>query len=222
MAKNFLHLRHIEEDLTEVQKNWGQINQSLKVGRDTFSDKIKENLMQTYDYVNFILEEMDGKSIFEPRNVEKMIEINHRVLMGNDQDIRKEYHHHIMATREKFYGQIDEILKWVEKKGEKWLFKQEAAIFVAGVSQPQFFYDGNHRSNSTIVNVMSLQAGNNPFILNVDNARAFFEPAQEVKWSHKLTFLEQLKLLKKKKVFEKFFTEHSSPRYVSHKVKHLD
>lgn len=223
MSKNkFLHLKHIEQDFDELQKNWKKINDSLHIGRDEFSDTVKNNLLATYDYVNFILDEMQGESIFKPEHIEKMLEINHRVLIWENSEKRREYHDHVMHTRNKFYSQIDAICSLVDKYEKKWIFKQEAAIFVAGVSQPQLFIEWNHRSHSTLVNIMSLQAGHNPFIINTENAKTFFDPAQEVKGSKKETLTEKLKLLKKKKIFEKFFEEHSSGRYVSHKKHHLD
>jgi len=212
-----LFLSTIEQDLREVQAHFHEINASLVTQREYFSDSILSNLMDTYDYLNFLLaKDID---LFDGKHNHMIVELNHRVLMGTELEIRQEYKSFINATIEKFDSQIKDVLKETNKREKKWPYKASAWLFVSGVSQPQLFIEGNHRTHSALVNYVLLKANKAPFILNCSNARAFFDPTQEVKGTFKGTLKTWLKMLSQKKKFKDFLEHYTSDRYAIKRAK---
>jgi len=206
-----LNLKSIEDDFFELKENFYDINDSLDIKRDHFSKDVMENLLQTYEYVNFLLSKW--VDILDWHHNHEILELNHLVLIWKSIDLRQEYNKHIEETRKKFSKWIEHTIKRAWKKNSKWVYKVAAWIFIHWVSQPQLFIEWNHRTNTTLVNYLLLREWENPFIVNTLNAKAFFNPAQEIKRTFKWSLKETFKMLKHKKIFKDFFSKYSSSKY---------
>lgn len=109
-----LNLKTTEESLIEVRDNFDYINQRIKTQRDKFTNQVMWNLLETYDYLNYLLtRDID---LFDGCHNNEILEMNHLVLMGSDTKIRQEYHPHIEATQEKFYKGIQKVLSHTQFK----------------------------------------------------------------------------------------------------------
>jgi hypothetical protein len=81
--------------------------------------------------------------------------------------------------------------------------------------QPQLFIEGNHRTGSLIASLELLRAGEPPFVLNRDNAIAYFNPSTVIKFSDRRHYNVSLfKIPGIKKRFGKFLRSNARPNYL--------
>lgn len=203
------NLKEIQKSFDEVQRNFTKINAQIKIKRDDFDDFVKENMMLAYNHVDYMLEKKI--EVFSPYGYSQMLELNHIVLCGDDNKIRKEYSKHIEATREKFNENIVYVKSWYKKHDEDSSKKIAAEIYVAILTQPQLFIEGNHRTGSLIASWILMQSRKPPFVLNTDNAVAFFNPSAEIKMSDRTN---KYKLPKYRSQFKDFLNRYIDERYL--------
>ncbi|WP_163340489.1 hypothetical protein [Desulfopila sp. IMCC35008] len=215
------NLKEIESSYICVLENWESIDNLLdehKVGRkDTpFNRPLMDNLLNTWDYIDFFIKKNDY-GLLSKYGGPDMLEINNRVHYGEDYILRDEYKKAIKATAEKFSKQIPIIRKYYKKhlKGERSVNKVASEVFISIVGQPQLFIEGNHRSGSIISSWINMAHDNPPFVLTVENALTFFEPAQVIKkFNKKSKWRSITKLPKYKANFREFWESHCDLRFV--------
>lgn len=215
------HLKNIEKSYLRVIDEWDRIDDELDrlgIGRkDTpFDETIMGNMMSAWEYLDQFIRE--GKyDLLSDRGGPDMLEINHRVHYGEDYILRSEYRKALEATTEKFSTLIRPMREYYRRKTDQGTscWKIAAELFIAIVGQPQLFIEGNHRSGSVIASWVNLVNGKPPFVLNVDNAIAYFSPAQEIKKFNKRAVWRSLtKLPKYKRDFREFWENHCEKRYM--------
>jgi hypothetical protein len=125
-----LDLKTIAQSLRDVQREFPKINEILHSRRDSMTDEVLENMLAGYAFVDKAV--ADGADLFTLRHIPDLLEINHIVLCGLNQQVRQEYQTHIEATAQRFYEQeefnIDDILRWY--------YKHENEGFDHGVGHP--------------------------------------------------------------------------------------
>ena len=150
-----LNLVKVEQSLIGVEKNWKKIDDELdlrKIGRkDTpFNAVVRARMMSAYE----LLDDLLGKGVepFSIESLEDMCELNNLVHYGLDSKLRLEYVKAIRANEEKFYRNIDPVIKYYENHMEKepHPLKVAAEVYVAILGYPQLFIEGNHRAGSII------------------------------------------------------------------------
>ena len=108
-----LNLVSVEQSLTQVEKNWKKIDDELdlrKIGRkDPFNADVRAKMMSAYGLLDNLLK--DGVEPFSYESLEDMCELNNLVHYGLDLQLRQEYAKAIRANEEKYFGNIDPIIK---------------------------------------------------------------------------------------------------------------
>jgi hypothetical protein len=158
--------------------------------------KVVENMLAGYTFIDKALS--DGTDLLVPRHIACLLERNHLVLCGLEPHVRQEYHTHIAATTQRFYEQmefnINDILRWYDKRAGTSAWKRAADVYVRILSQPQLYIEGNHRPGALIMSYILARAGKAPFVLSVHNAKAYFNPSTLVKNTKKNTTTLLMKL----------------------------
>lgn len=197
-----LNLAGIEASLSAVQADFDRINAALDTPRDPLSDAVLERMLSGYQLVDTYLAE--GVDLFAPGNSSLMLELNIRVLCGLEAAVRAECASQIEATKQHFYantdGGIESLVSWVRGLNGTPVRRRAASTYIHILSQPQLFIEGNHRTGSLVMSWMLASAGKPPFVLSVENAKAYFDPSALVKSSRKHTLrmlLERPKLVKR-------------------------
>jgi hypothetical protein len=198
-----------------VLKNWDEIDNSLelsKIGRkdQPFDKLLMENMLIAWDYIDYFIKKKDY-SLLSNKGGPDMLEVNHRVHYGMNNSLRYEFEKAIEATTEKFSRQVVPIRQYYRKKKklDTSAYRMAAEVFVAIVGMPQLFIEGNHRSGSIIASWINLVNEKPPFVLTVENAVAFFKPAQEIKkFNTKSLWRSMTKLPKYKQDFKNFWKTH--------------
>src|SRR5215470_5900469 len=187
MDKYCLDLKAIEQSLRDVQREFPKINELLHSRRDSMTDAVLENMLTGYTFVDKAV--TDGIDLFTLRHVTALLELNHIVLCGLNQQVRQEYHTHIEATTQRFHEQegfnIGDILRWYYRHEDESPWKRAAGVYVRILSQPQLYIEGNHRTGALIMSYILMQDGKAPFVLTVDNAKGYFDPSTLVKATKK-------------------------------------
>jgi hypothetical protein len=208
-----LNINEIEWSLRNVQKNFAKINETLDMRREPMGDAIVNNMLAGYVYLNDLLEQ--GISLLSRNELHHLLELNHLVLCGPDLYTRRDYKEHIKATTDRFYEQeefsISHIRKWAKKHRDATPWIQAAGVYVMVVSQPQLFIEGNNRTGALLVSHILVHHGKPPFVLTVDNAKAYFDPATLAKQTSKDMLGKIYKLPKIKKNFAKFLEGQANP-----------
>ncbi|HHL34491.1 MAG TPA: hypothetical protein ENJ30_09040 [Desulfobulbaceae bacterium] len=217
MRKNYsLNLPEIQRSLRKVQRNFESINEKLHVRRDPLEDIIVENMLLGYTYIDRLL----GKNInlLHRRGLHHILELNHIVLCGGDLKTRKEFHQHVTATTDRFYSQkecnIGKVVSVYNKWRDKSAWKKAAAVYIYLISQPQLFYEGNHRTGALLMSYILAGEGKPPFVLSVDNAEAYFNPSTLAKLTRKSMVTKMWKLPKIQKKFAKFLKKQGSEKFL--------
>ncbi len=214
-------LKRIEESYSMVLKEWKNLDDELdlrNIGRkDTpFDELLMENMLIAWDYMDYFIKKKNY-DLISTRGGQDMLEINHRVHYGMNTQLRDEYQKAIAATTEKFSSRIEPIRIYFRKKNlsKTSVNKVAAEIYIAILGMPQLYIEGNHRSGSIIASWINLVNKKPPFVLTVDNAMAFFKPAQEIKKFNKNSVWRSLtKLPKYKKEFKKFWKNYCDMQFV--------
>lgn len=212
-----MDIDRIECSLRAVQENFERINETLDDRRDLMREEIVTNMIAGYRYVNDLLEM--NISLLEREGLHHLLELNHIVLCGTDSEERKNSLKHIEATTDRFYKQqdfcISDIREWAadHKKDSPW--KRAAGVYVMHISQPQLFFEGNHRTGALLMSCILVRHGKPPFVLGVDNAKAYFDPSSLAKKTKK-DFLGQYYTLPKiKKRFAEFLENQANPAFLT-------
>ena len=187
-----INIALVEKSLRAVQEQFERINETLDMRREPMQDEIVGNMLAGYAYVNMLLER--DINPLHPKQLHHILELNNIVLCGTDEKARIDYQGYIEATKHRFYRQeefsIANIRAWAEKH------KKDAAY--------------NHRSGALLMSSILAHSGNAPFVLTVDNAKAYFDPSSLAKETHKNLFGKYYKLPKIKKKFSRFLEREAN------------
>jgi hypothetical protein len=216
MSKYRLNLKAIEWSLREVQREFPKINAELQSRRDSMTDEVLDNVLTGYAFVDWAVR--DDTDLLNPRYVAGLLELNHIVLCGRDPNERREHRKHVQATTERFYTQVEfnigDILRWYRDHKCESAWKRAAGIYVRLLSQPQLYIEGNHRTGALIMSYVLTRDGNAPFVLTVENARAYFDPSTLIKETTKTPTTLLMKLPRMKKRFAHFLEGHANVQYL--------
>lgn len=211
-----LNLKKIEQSLYKIQKEFEPINLKLDVRREPLEDIIIENMMLGYEYVDRLLQRRI--SPLGRRAFHHVLELNHIVLCGTDPHVRKEFEKHINTTTDRFYEQkncnIGHLGRWYKKHAGLSPWKRAAGAYILLLSQPQLFFEGNHRTGALIMSHILAAEGKPPFVLRVANAEAYFNPSSLAKMTHKSIITNLYKFPKIRKKFAKFLKEQARTKYL--------
>lgn len=205
------NLETIRDSFLEVKKHFKKINNQLTLKRDDFTSEVMDNMLCAYSFVNDMLDKQITP--FGQDKNEKLLELNHIVLCGKEWKSNEDYLDHIRSTSERFSFFLDPIKKWHKKNENDHILKRSAVTYVSIVSNPQLFFEGNHRTGSIIASWLLISRELPPFVLNRNNAVAYFEPSYQIKFTSKNRYSGKIKLQKYHKVFNDFLEEHSSKEY---------
>ncbi len=211
-----LNLDAIEESLRQTQKEFAYINDSLAMRREPIAEVIINNMLLGYQYVNGLLEKKIN--IVSENGKDQALELNQIVLCGDDDRVRFEFAEHMKQTAIRFYNQeecnIDNIVKWSKKNKSKSPWGRAARTYIYMISRPQLFFEGNHRTGALIMSSILASEGLPPFVLSIQNAKAYFDPSTLAKLTHKTLFTTLYKLPKITKHFAKFLEEQAQNRFL--------
>jgi hypothetical protein len=211
-----LNLQAIEQSLRDVQREFPKINEILQSRRDSMTNAVLDNMLAGYAFVDRAV--ADGIDLFTLRHATALLELNHLVLCGLDEQVRQEYQTHIEATTQRFHEQeecnIDDILRWYYRHEDESPWKRAAGVYVRMLSQPQLYIEGNHRTGALIMSYILMRDGKAPFVLTVDNAKAYFDPSTLIKETKKTATTLLTKLPRMKKRFANFLREHVHEVYL--------
>jgi hypothetical protein len=215
-AGHILDLRAIETSLRDVQAQFPRINAILKSRRDQMDDAIVDNMLAGYACVDdLVTRKVD---LFSVARLRSFLELNATVLCGIDPQVRTESARHLAATEKHFYeekdGGIRDIIEWYEMHAHESAWKRAAGVYIRVLSQPELFIEGNHRTGALIMSYILARDGHPPFVLTVDNAKAYFDPSTLItkKKKRSLTLLFEMPRLKRE--FAEFLMAQENPKYL--------
>ncbi len=211
-----LNINAIKSCLVDTQQHFNVINNTLKIKRTPLSNEVINNLIAGYKKIDeYIANDID---LFEMGNSSLLLELNQIVLYHGTELSLDECERQFKGTREHFYevknGGIGNLMEWLELNQSSSIWKRSAGLFTYILSQPQLFLEGNHRTGSLIISYMLMREGYAPFVLSVENAKHFFEPAELTKKRRKKTFDEFLHLPKQTRKFAKLLKKEQGSAFL--------
>ncbi|WP_058554132.1 hypothetical protein [Thiohalocapsa sp. ML1] len=182
-----LNLPVIEASLRAVQRDFEHINSQLETRRDPLSELVIEHMVAGYRQVDGLLaERIDPFALGSSR---ALLELNFLVICGSDRLLRAECAAALAATEERFYakgdGSFESLAEWVRLHAAESVRRRAAGAYVHVLSEPQLYIEGNHRTGALLMSWMLAREGEPPFVLSVDNAKAYFDPSSAVKATRK-------------------------------------
>lgn len=217
MVKTYrLNLDVIQSSLVNVQHNFDKINTSLMVRRKPPSDEVIQNIIAGYQQIDQYV--ADGVDLFKIGSSRRLLDLNHTVLFHCTGRSIEESKSQFKATKEHFYevknGGIGHLMDWLAMHRNDNVWKRAAGVFTHGLSHPQLFLEGNHRTGSLLMSYLLLREGHAPFVLSEQNAKHFFEPAELTKMRRKKTIDEYWHLPKQARKFAKLLKAEQNEAYL--------
>jgi len=183
MALPRFSLGSIERSLREVQRQLPELNRNFKPVQEQMADEVIENLISGYALIHYFLE--SEIELLAVGSSSYLLELNTRVLCGINEKKRFEYKKHIQATNRYFYDRTDagiqSLLEWYALHRHQSLWRRAAGVYIHILSEPQLFIEGNSRTGALIMSYLLAKEGLEPFVLTVENAKAYFEFSNSVK-----------------------------------------
>ncbi len=211
-----LNLKAIDASLSAVQTDFDRINQTLNTPRDPMTDVVRRNMMDGYRMVDNALAR--GLDPFKVGHSQWLLELNTCVLCGPDVERRREFSMHIASTERHFYEQDDAgiggLMEWLAHHRDDTVWFRAAGVYVYILSRPQLFIEGNHRTGSLIMSFILAREGQQPFVLSVENAKAYFDPSTLVKDSRKHSLDMLITVPKLKKRLARLLKGNGAPEYL--------
>ncbi len=211
-----LNLPAIDASLREVQADFDRVNRTLSAPRDPMTDEVRENMLSGYRGVDEALAQ--GLDAFGRGHSAWLLELNTRVLCGTDETRREEFAPHIEATARYFYQDhgagVGAFIEWLERHAGDSVWRRAAGAYIHILSRPQLFIEGNHRAGALIMSYILAREGQPPFVLSVENAKAYFDPSSLVKESHRDSLTLLIRTPKLKKRFAALLKNHASGGYL--------
>lgn len=212
-TKRRLDLAAIEGCLRCVQGNFDRINAQLRDARDPLRDDVIANMMAGYEQVDETL--ATGIDLFALGNSRHLLDLNTLVLFGSRAAEDPEYQQYKDATERKFYddqnGGIGDLMNWWQQHQHDCAWQRAAGVYVRILSSPQLYIEGNHRTGALIMSYILAREGKPPFVLSVDNARAYFDPSSVIKKTNKDGFGMLFRIPGIKRRFAAFLRDHADP-----------
>ncbi len=211
-----LNLPAIEACLRHVQRDFRQINEQLNDYRDPMTDEVVGNMMAGYGRVDSAIEQ--GIDLFAPGNSRHVLELNDVVLCRGDRSAQCCSPEHFEANERHFYddhqGGFRDLAEWHELHRADSPWDRAAGIYVRVLSAPQLYIEGNHRTGALIMSYLLAREGRPPFVLTVDNARAYFDPSSLIKSTRKRSFAMLFKIPGIRKNFARFLRKQADDRFL--------
>lgn len=212
-----LDLSAVEASLRAVQRDFGRINAILDVPRDPLRDEVLENLMAGYELLDSLL--AAGIDAFAIGNSRYLMELNNLVLCGTDDVVFEDCAPHLRETERRFYddsspGGVRALMNYIadHKRDSPW--RRAAGVYMQVLSQPQLYIEGNHRTGALIMSQILLQAGKPPFVLTVENAKAYFDPSSLAKHCRKRSIVALFEIPKLRKRLARLLKETCDRRFL--------
>lgn len=217
MTECRLNLKAIESTLRTLQREFCNINQFfLDSRRDTFDDEVLHNMLAGYTYIDNAIAK--GFDLLKLGNLSHLIELNTLVLCGEDPVKRDQFSAHLKATEQLFYDQhrggIGDIMEWYEMHKDESIWRRSAGVYIRMLSRPQLFFEGNHRTAALVMSYLLAREGQPPFVLSVDNAKAYFDPSSLIKKTRKDSLVTLFRRHKLKNYFADFLRMHCVTRHL--------
>ena len=147
-----------------------------------------------------------------------LLELNRVVLCGDAGRRQECSARQLRITEQHFYetdgGGVGALMDWLDVHQHATVWKRAAGVFTRVLSQPQLYVEGNHRTGALLMSYLLVREGQPPFVLTVDNARNFFEPASLIKKRKKHGLDNLLKLPKMTKRLARQFEEQADNCYL--------
>jgi hypothetical protein len=160
-----------------VQRGFDGINDVLSARRDNLDDAVIDNMLAGYAFVDGLV--ANGIDPFALGNSKHLLELNTLGLCGTSTARRTAYAHHIAATEHRFYGErhggVRDLVEWQARHKDEWPWTRAAGVHVRILSKPQLFIEGNQRTGALVMSYLLVREGGLPFVLTVENARAYFD-----------------------------------------------
>jgi hypothetical protein len=167
-----LNLPAVEEDLRRAQ-----CTLERPIDRDLFDDRVLENMLAGYAYVDAIV--AAGVDPFALGHLKQLLELNGLVLYGTSPERRAAYAGYLQANEQRFYGEgaagVRDVVEWVADHRDAASDDLAAGVYAMTLSRPQLFIEGNHRTGALAMSYVLLRDGHPPFVLTPENAAAYFE-----------------------------------------------
>lgn len=179
-------------------------------------DAIVERMLLGYAFVDGLLARK--VDLFSLAQLRCFLELNAIVLCGLDPQVRAESARHLAATEKHFYdekdGGIRDIIEWYEMHANESAWKRAAGVYIRILSEPELFIEGNHRTGALIMSHILARDGHPPFVLTVDNAKAYFDPSTLITKKKKKSLTLLLEMPRLKRQFAGFLMSQENPEYL--------
>jgi hypothetical protein len=213
-----LDLNAIERSLRLVQQDFDAVNATLDTPRDPLSDEVVSNLMLGYAQINTMLS--SGIDPLTRGHTSQLMKLNRLILWGADESHFEQSARHIEETERRFYddrspGGVRALMGYLADHKDTSTWQRAAGAYIHILSQPQLFIEGNHRTGALVMSYILARNGKPPFVLTVENAKAYFDPSSLAKECRKRSIRSLFEVPKLRKRFASLLKDTTNPEFLT-------
>lgn len=213
-----IDMEAIKSSLIDLQQHFPDINRQLTVSRSVPRDETIDNMLAGYSKIEILIN--SGVDLLAMGNSEAILELNQTVLYHTSSTQLSEQVGQFEATKAHFYeadgGGIGGLMEWFQLNNHLTFWKKVAGIYCYMVAQPQLFIEGNHRVATLVVSYFLIKEGYQPFVVTVENAKAYFELSEQMKMQHKQGIIaEFISLPRLSNSLAELFENQQTKHYIS-------
>ena len=93
-------------------------------------------------------------------------------------------------------------------------WRRAAGVYIRILSEPELFIEGNHRTGALVMSYILARDGHPPFVMTVDNAKAFLDWSTYFTTKRKAGLLLRCQMAWLKRRFAAFLKDHSETKFL--------
>ena len=212
-----LNLPEIRQSLIHIKTHINTLNQSLSADLPELSTFSLDNMVTGYQLIaSYAEEESDLISLGRSADI---FEINITVLYGNQEHRDNQEFKSQIKANEKYYFEktnsgIGDFIDFHDRHHFSTPWQEAAEMYVRLMLQPQLFVEGNHRTGALLISYILLRNKLPPFVLNLDNAKLFFEYSSNISSHRRRSVWMLLNRSQMVKQFAEYLEANSNSEYL--------
>nr|WP_242482538.1 hypothetical protein [Thiocystis violacea] len=167
-----------------VQRGFDRINATLETPRDPFREEILLALLEGYRFLDQLQE--GDIDLFAPGNSRRLLQLNCLVICEDPDPDLKQCAPHFRETERRFYddrslGGVRALMNYLADHRHPTPWRRAAGVYTQILSEPQLFFEGNHRTGVLLMSHILLRAGLPPCVLSAQNIKTCFDLSSRIK-----------------------------------------
>lgn len=179
-----LDLNAIEASLRAIQRDFERINDILETPRDPFGEEVLTGFMAGYRFLDQL--QARNADMLARGSSRLLLQLNCLIVCESPDNGLSHCAPHFRETERRFYddtnlGGVRALMNYLADHRHPTVWRRAAGVYVQILSEPQLFFEGNHRTGALLIGHILLRGGQPPFVLTPQNVKPYLDLSSRIK-----------------------------------------